>query len=420
MALELLHLSSVIHRPLVDRDGERIGRIQDVVARLGGSPHPPVVGVVVRIEGRDLFVPIRKIASIERGRARFEGKRVDLRRFERRPGEVLLSHDLLARHLINFVRGRLMTANEIELAEVDGTWELVGIDPGRRPLLRRILGGRLGSHVSTRSVVDFAQIEPFVSHVPTARLRIPYRRLSKLHPAQIADLVEAASHEEGEEIIEAVGLDRELEADVFEELDTEHQLEFIDQRSDDEAARLLSRMAPDDAADLISEVDQDRRLPLLELLTEPQQRKVRSLLSYPAESAGGLMSPDYASVAPSVTVEAALDALRSASAPIEALNVLFVLDDDGTLLGAVPVAVLVRSRPTAKVGEVMRNDPAHVHPHWDVHRVARTMSDFNLTVVPVEDEQHGRVLGVVTVDDLLELLLPQGWRREFGMTAVEE
>ena len=419
MALELLHLSSIIHRPLVDRDGERIGRIQDVVVRIGGSSHPPVVGVVVRIEGRDLFVPIRKIASLERGRAMFEGRKVDLRRFERRAGEVLLADDLLARHLINFVRGRLITANEIELANVDGTWEVVGVDAGRRPLLRRLLGGRLGSRVSTTSVVDFAQIEPLVSHVPAARLRIPYRRLAKLHPAQIADLVEAASHEEGEEIIEAVGLDRELEADVFEELDTEHQLEFIDKRTDDDAARLLSRMAPDDAADLIVEVDQERRLPLLELMAEPQQRKVRNLLSYPAESAGGLMSPDYAQVVSTATVEAALEAVRDVSAPIEALNVVVVFSEDGALAGTASLASLVRSRPTAKVSDMMRSDPAHVHTNWDVHRIARQMSDFNLTVVPVLDEEHHSVLGVVTVDDLLELLLPQGWRRD-GMAAVEE
>lgn len=420
MAPELLHLSSVIRRPLVDKDGERIGRIQDVVARLGGSTYPPVVGVVAQIEGKDLFVPIRQIVSFEHGRAVFEGNRVDLRDFERRPGEVLLSDDLLARHLINFVRGRLITANEIELAFVDTTWEVVGVDAGRRPLLRRILGGRLGSKVSTTSVVDFSQIEPFVSHVPSARLRIPYRRLSKLHPAQIADLVEAASHEEGEEIIEAVGLDRELEADVFEELDTEHQLEFIDQRTDDEAARLLSRMAPDDAADLIIEVDQDRRMPLLELMAEPQQRKVRNLLSYPAESAGGLMSPDYASVPSDRTVESALDAVRAATAPIEALDVVFVVDADGRLVGTAPLAMLVRSRPTSRLADVMRADPTHVHPNWDVNRIARTMSDFNLTVVPVLDEEHQTVLGVVTVDDLLELLLPQGWRREFGLAAVEE
>jgi CBS domain-containing protein len=420
MPLDLLHLSSVIRQPLVDTDGERIGRIQDVVARLGSSTHPPVVGVVARVEGRDLFVPIRKIASFERGRAVFDGQKVDLRKFERRPGEVLLADDLLARHLINFVRGRLITANEIELARTEGAWEVVGVEAGRRPLLRRLLGGRLGSRVSTTSLVDFGQIEPFVSHVPTARLRIPYRRLSKLHPAQIADLVEAASHEEGEEIIEAVGLDRELEADVFEELDTEHQLEFIDQRTDDEAARLLSRMAPDDAADLISEVDQDRRLPLLELMAEPQQRKVRNLLTYPAESAGGLMSPDYASVPSDRTVESAIDAVRAASAPIEALDVVFVIDAEGRLVGTAPLTALVRARSTSKVAEVMRADPTHVHPHWDVHRIARTMSDFNLTVVAVLDEEHQRVIGVVTVDDLLELLLPQGWRREFGLAAAEE
>src|ERR1700690_1953305 len=273
---EILHLSTFLHRPIFDSDGGRIGRVQDLVARLGDNSHPPVVGAVIRIEGRDLFVPIRKIGGLSEGRMTFEGKRVDLRRFERRPGELLLAEDLLARHLINLVRGRLITANEIEIAQIDNKWEVVGVDPGKRPLLRRVLGKNVGAHVKSEAIVDFASIEPFVSHVPTARLRIPYRKLSKLHPAQIADLVEQASHEEGEEIIEAVGLDRELEADVFEELDTEHQLEFIDKRTDDDAARLLSRMAPDDAADLISEVEQERRLPLLELMAEPQPRKVRN------------------------------------------------------------------------------------------------------------------------------------------------
>ncbi len=199
----------------------------DLIVRMGDSPHPPVVGLVVTIGGRDLFVPIRK-ARFEPGRVRFEGRRVDLRRFERRPGELLLSRDLSARHLINIVGGRLIRANEIELARVDGTWEVVGVDPSRHSPLRRLLPWRTRKDVPA-TIVDWASIEPFVAHVPSSRLRIPYRKLAKLHPAQIADLVEAASHEEGEEIIEAVGEDRELEADVFEELDTEHQVEFLRQ-----------------------------------------------------------------------------------------------------------------------------------------------------------------------------------------------
>ena len=172
----------------------------------------------------------------------FEGRRVDLRRFERRPGELLLAEDLLARHLINLVRGRLIIANEIEIAQIDGRWEVVGVDPGRRSVpAPRARARRSASASKADAIVDFASIEPFVSHVPTARLRIPYRKLAKLHPAQIADLVEQASHEEGEEIIEAVGLDRELEADVFEELDTTHQLEFLEGRAATSRPRGCSR-----------------------------------------------------------------------------------------------------------------------------------------------------------------------------------
>ena len=417
---EILHLSTFLRRAIYDSNGDRIGRVQDLVARLGNDAHPPVVGAVIRIEGRDLFVPIKKIGGLREGKMTFEGKRLDLRRFERRPGELLLAEDLLSRHLINLVRGRLIIANEIEIAEMEGKWEVVGVDPGRRPFFRRILGANLGQRIEADAIVDFASIEPFVGHVPSARLRIPYRKLAKLHPAQIADLVEQASHEEGEEIIEAVGLDRELEADVFEELDTEHQLEFLEDRSDVDAARLLSRMEPDNAADLINEIDQDRRLTILESLPADQQTKVRHLLSYNADTAGGLMNPDFVSVPATATVAQALEAVRSSNVPGESLHVVFVLDENGQPIGASSLAPLVRARDTDLALSVARTQLTHVHPEWDMHRVARKMSDFNLTVLPVLDAEHGKMIGVVTVDDLLEELLPQGWRREFGMTAVEE
>jgi hypothetical protein len=418
--IPILHLSSVVKRPLVDEDGDRLGRVQDLIVRVGERPHPPIVGAVVRIGGRDLFVPIRKIADLGGGRVRFDGRRVDLRRFERRPGELLLAKDLVARHLINLVGGRLIRANEIELALVDGEWEVVGVDPSSRALLRRLLPGRIGQGIRSANVVDWESIEPFVAHVPTARLRIPYRKLARLHPAQIADLVEAASHEEGEEIIEAVGADRELEADVFEELDPEHQVEFVRSRSDAEAARLLASMAPDDAADLIMEVDQERRLPILGLLPEPQKRKVRSLLSYNPETAGGLMSPDFVCLPEATAVARALDAVKASTAPPEALNVIFSARADGTLSGSVSVVELIRADPAATLGAVVRPDPPHIHPDWDIGATLRKMSDFNLTVAPVMDDEHKRMLGVVTVDDVLELLLPSGWRRDFGFTSVEE
>ena len=417
--IEIVHLSNIIKRPLVDGAGDRLGRVQDLVARVGDAPHPPVVGLVVKVEGRDLFVPIRKVGSFDPGHIHFEGKRVHLRRFERRPGELLLGQDLLARHLINFVGGRLVRANEIELAKFDGTWEVVGVDPSSRPVLRRLMPHRLRWRTNDSSIVDWASVEPFVAHVPTARLHIPYRKLKRLHPAQIADLVEAASHDEGEEIIEAVGQDRELEADVFEELDTEHQLEFVQSRSDADAARLLASMAPDDAADLITEVDQERRLPILNLLPEPQQHKVRSLLSYNPETAGGLMSPDFVCLPSTSTVSEALAAIRRSTAPHEAIHVVFVGDAGGGVIGSASAVRLIQADPTASLESVMVSDPPHVHADWDLGATVRKMSDFNLTVAPVMDADHGKILGVVTVDDVLELLLPSGWRRDFGTAAPE-
>jgi CBS domain-containing protein len=419
MAIEILHLSSVVGAALVDRDGDRLGRVEDLIAQLGYAPHPPVTGVVVRIAHRQLFVPIASIPELQPGRVQFVGDTVNLKRFERRPGEVLLSKDLRARHLINLQGALLIRANEIELARHEGRWEVVAVDPSPRVALRHLLPRAIGKRIPTGKVVDWASIEPFVAHVPTARLRIPYRKLARLHPAQIADLVEAASHDEGEEIIEAVGQDRELEADVFEELDAEHQIEFVRSRTDGEAAILLATMAPDDAADLIMELDQERRLPVLQLLPAPQQRKVRALLNYNPETAGGLMSPDFLCMPESTPVREVLEALRTSTAPPEALSVVFASGGDGRVTGSASVVRLVQASPTSTLGSVVRPNPAHVHPDWDLHAVTRKMTDFNLTVAPVMDEQH-RMVGVITVDDVLEMLLPTGWRRDFGMTSVEE
>ena len=420
MAIEILHLSTVVKSAVVDRVGDRLGRVSDLIVRLGDAPHPPLSGVVVRMGGRDLFVPIGRVVALHPGRMELAGDQVSLQRFERRPGELLLAGDLLARHVINLSGARLIRANEIELAKADGRWEVVGVDTSPRVAFRRLLPRAWRARVSPGTLVDWATIEPFVAHVPSARLRIPYRKLARLHPAQIADLVEAASHEEGEEIIEAVGQDRELEADVFEELDDEHRVEFVRTRSDAEAARLLASMAPDDAADLLTELDQERRLPVLNLLPAPQQRKIRALLNYNPETAGGLMSPDFLCLPDSMSVDQVLDQVRASKAPPEALAVVFATDGESRVSGTASVVRILQAPSGSRLADVIRPDPAHVHADWDLHAVVRKMSDFNLTVAPVLDEDHRTLMGVVTVDDVLELLVPSGWRRDFGMAQAEE
>jgi CBS domain-containing protein len=411
-----LHLSSVLRSPLLDRAGERLGRVEDLIVRLADGGYPPVTGLKARIGGRELFVPVDRIASLAPGSVRLSGEKLSLRKFERRPGEVLLAGDVLGRKLVDVEADppRLVTAHEIELACIDGWWRVVGVDPSPRAELRRLLPRRMRGLVADRPFLDWADMEPFVGHVPTSRLRFSHRKLANLHPAEIADLVEAASHDEGEELIEAVSQDRELEADVFEELDEHHQLEFIRERPDSQVAAVVARMAPDDAADLIDEIDQDRRARILALLPASQRRQIEALLGYNPSTAGGLMSPDFISLAPTDTVEDALAKVRDSKLAAGTLTTIYLLDDEGGPRGLVFVVNLLRAQARAALEEIADRDPVWVATDADLPEVARMMTDYNLVMLPVLDENE-RMVGVVTVDDVLELTLPSGWRRRFGL-----
>ena len=411
----ILHLSAVVGSPLRDADGERLGKVQDLIVRLGGAGYPPITGFLVTVAGRPSFLGVERVSEIGTDGVVLRKAKLDLRHFERRPEEVLLKRDLLDRQLINVEGARLVRANEIELALVAGSWRVVGVDTGPRGGLRRLLPKALGSHIATGEFLDWAGVEPFVGHVPTVRLRVPHPKLAKLHPAQIADLVEAASRHEGEEIIQAVGDDdRELEADVFEELDDQHQRELLESRPDEQVAEILARMASDDAADIIGELDEDRREPVLSLLPVSQRVKVRALLGYDPDEAGGLMSPDFVLLRNTTSAGDALEAIRRATVAPELLTAVFVCDPEGALQGIVPVAALIRAEPGRRLEKLLKHESPSLKPDASFEEVARTMADFNLTALPVVDE-HDHVLGVVTVDDVLAAMLPRSWRLRFGL-----
>ena len=406
----------VLRSPLLDRTGERLGRVEDVIVRLADGGYPPVTGLKARIGGRELFVPIDKIAKLQAGAARLSGQKLNLGRFERRVGEVLLRQDVLGRKLVNVEADppSLVTAHEIELACIESWWRVVGVDPSTRAQLRRALPRPLKGVVGDRPFLDWTDLEPFVGHVPSARLRFSHRKLANLHPAEIADLVEAASHEEGEELIEAVGQDRELEADVFEELDEHHQLEFIRERPDAQVAAVVARMAPDDAVDLIAEIDQERRARILALLPPAGRLRIETLLGYNPSTAGGLMSPEFIALEEDASAAEALARVRASDIGPQMLTTVYVLDAAGTLAGSAAIVALLRGDGAARLGDVAEREPESVHTDADLPEVARTMTDYNLVMLPVVDEEQ-RVVGVITVDDVLELTLPAGWRRRFGL-----
>jgi Mg/Co/Ni transporter MgtE len=294
----------------------------------------------------------------------------------------------------------------------------VGVDVSLRGLLRRVVPRAFAARIEPGGFLDWASIEPFTGHVPTVRLRVPHPKLARLHPAQLADLVEAASHREGEEIIAAVAADDpELEADVFEELEEQHQREFVEDRSNEEIARLLARMEADDAVDLVLQLPEERRGDVIALLSRPHARRIRTLLGYDPATAGGLMSPEFVCLYADATREEALERVARSRVHADAAGWVYAMNLRRHLRGGIRLADLVRAPEGARLAEIV--EPLQtVTPETELEEIARLMTDFDLSVVPVVEGEQALV-GVVTVDDVLELILPEGWRRRFNLFGGE-
>ncbi len=402
-------VTQLLRSPVLNPAGAEVGRVEDLIVKLAEGGYPPVAGLKVRIGAQDVFVGKQLIEKLTPGAVMLNSHTLHTEAFRRRPGEVLLAADVLGRHLVDVAKGRIVQAHDLVLAHGDEGWRLQGVDRSPRAMLRRLVPRRARPDLRHHAILDWKDIQPFVGHVPTAKLLMPLQRLRRLHPAQIADIVEGASHEEGEEIIKAVEGDAELAADVYEELDPEHQVEFLRSRSDEEAARVLDRMAPDDAADLLGELDQERRMPVLNLMSPNQQHKLRKLLQYHPTTAGGMMSPDYVWVARGSTAAMAIEAVRTDDkSPHQLLNTVFVTEHDGKFIGSISLVDLLRADPSRKVDELELVNCA-LRTGADFADVTLMMADYNLTALAVTDGT-GNLIGAVSVDDLMEALVPEDWR----------
>src|SRR5216683_1017323 len=405
-----LMLTQLLRSQVLNPAGAEVGRVEDFIVKLAeGGGYPPITGLKVRVGAQDVFVGIDLVDKLEPGAVRLNTHTIQTQPFQRRPGEVLLAADVLGRHLVDVARGRIVQAHDLVLAHGEEGWRLQGIDRSPQAMLRRLVPRRGRPDLRRHAILDWKDVQPFMGHVPTAKLLMPLQRLRRLHPAQIADIVEGASHDEGQEIIEAVESDPALTADIFEELDPEHQVEFLKSKSNEDAAQILERMAPDDAADLLGELDQERRKPVFDMMSPTQPHKMRTLLQYHPSTAGGMMSPDYVWVERGSTVDMALEAARiDDKTPHQLLSTVFVTEHDGRYAGSVGVVDLLRADRSRKVDELDLTS-CSAHGNADFADVTLLMADYNLTALAVVDAA-GNLIGAISADDVIEALVPDDWR----------
>jgi CBS domain-containing protein len=413
----LIHLSELLRAPVVTPSGEAVGRVDDIIVRLrSAETYPLVTGIVAVVGGRRVFVGSRSIRRFEPDRVMLVHNEIDPRGFERRHGEVLLRSDVLGYRLIDVTAGELVRAFDVELEDSGEGWVLARLDTRRPPRLFGLLktpGGQASR--------DWKAFEPLIGHGQSIAVRRVFGRVAALKPAQIADLLEEANETEGDEILERVRSFPDLEADVFEELEPDKASRLLDDMPDGDVAALLTRMRADDAADAIMDLRQSRRRRVLELMPAPRRTKVITLLGFSPDSAGGLMNVDIVCCGTWATAGEALALIGTAqTVEPEALLQMHVLNEQGQLAGVVPVTALLQTHPADVVATLMDSNPIQVAPDAELADIAVLMADYNLHAIPVVDDED-RVLGVVTVDDVLKATIPDDWRRrEPGPRPVRE
>ncbi|GLY14779.1 CBS domain-containing protein [Kineosporia rhizophila] len=398
--------------------GDQVGRVRDVIVMFRPGKPTRVVGLVVEVVGRRrVFLPMTRVTNIDAGQVITTGL-VNMRRFEQRPTETLVLGELLDRTVTFREDGGQVTIEDVAMqANRAKEWRLC------RAYVRRVRQGRF-ARKGEAFVVDIDALEGFGIVEERQGAANLLAAFDGLKAADLAEVIHELAPKRRHEVASALTDDRL--ADVLEELPEEVQVELLTELESGRAADVLEAMQPDDAADLLSELPLDQRDQLLELMEPDEAEDVRRLLAYGDDTAGGLMTPEPVVLPPDAAIAEALARVRRAELSSALAAAVFVCrppleTPTGKFLGMVHIQRMLREPPSQLLGRIVDKDVKSLPADATLEQVARHLAHYNLVSVPVTDAQ-GRLIGAVTVDDVLDHLLPDHWRedpadlRDVGMT----
>jgi flagellar motility protein MotE (MotC chaperone)/sporulation protein YlmC with PRC-barrel domain len=417
-----VYLARLAALPVFDPNGDRVGRVRDAVVRLRTTNRPPqVVGLVAEMGlGRRIFLPIGRVTSMNAEAVVLSTGTLNLRRFEKRPNELLVLEDLLDRRVT-------ITPEESDGPTHTGTVVDLGMELNRNNeyLITRIAvrqsAGRLTRRGHTYQV-DFDRVRGLVGPTDTQGSANLIALLEQMRPADMANALQDLPDARRNEVAAALS-DRTL-ADVLEELPEHDQVEILVRLDRERAADVLERMDPDDAADLLAELPKPEQAILLDLMEPEEADPVRQLMSYTPGTAGSVMTSEPVIMTPDATVAEALARIREPElSPVVAAQVFVArapsATPSGKYLGMVHFQRLLREPPSALLGGLIETDIDPLVPECGLTEITRRMATYDMVAMPVVDNAH-RLVGAVTVDDVLDHSLPRDWRDRDVPDAAEQ
>jgi Mg/Co/Ni transporter MgtE len=426
-----VYVARLVGLPIFDPQGDQVGKVRDlVVAIRSETSQPRVLGMVAEVFGRRrIFVPMTRVTHIDSAQVYTTGL-LNMRRFEQRPTETLVIGQILDRTVTiasgeRGEEGVTGTVYDVAMEQVrtrDWVLSRVAIQEPGKGLRRSGLGrtglgrtglGRTGlGRKGQTHVAEWRDVAGLVGREPTQGATHLIAALNEMRAADAANVIHDLPPERRTAVVAA--LDDERLADVLEELPDEDQVEILEHLDSERAADVLEEMSADDAADLIADLAPETSARLLELMEPDEAEDVRRLMSYAEETAGAMMTPDPVILGPDATIADALAQIRDPELPVSIAAMVYVCRQPletptGKLLGVAHFQRLLREPPSTLVAAALDQSMDPLHPEATIDEVAAHLATYNLVAAPVVDDD-GHLLGAVTVDDLLDHMLPENWR----------
>jgi magnesium transporter len=414
---EQIALSSILGAPVYEASGALAGHVREVAISPQDDPGH-ISDLVVKTAAGDRLLPVKGVAALERTAVRATvvraaGSAQDWPPLVSSNGMLLLERDLLDQQIIDVSGRKVVRVNDLDLSPepINGSVKIrVGrVDIGLRGAVRRLLKGvapsraieALASRMPERAIpweaVNLIETDP----ARRVHLKLEYEKLAKLHPADIADILEDLAPAEREAVFGS--LDEEVAADALEEIDPKMQVELMRSIDSDKAADIVEEMEPDAAADLLGDLPQETSDEILEEMEPEEREEVSELLTFKQNTAAGRMTTEYIAVPPMATVEDAIMMLRAFTGETRVINTIYLVQAGGKLAGAVPLVSLVLAQPGARLVSLSPEHVISCTASASDKDVAEMFDKYNLMSLPVVDNE-GRLAGVVTADDVISVL----------------
>ncbi|MDA8120966.1 MAG: CBS domain-containing protein [Deltaproteobacteria bacterium] len=407
-------VADVLGKAVLDPLGEEIGLLRDIAVE-GGAPFPRAAGLVLEKKKKMWFLPWSDLGIFNRRIISSRKRESDLSEFHPSPDMLLIGKDLLDKQIVDINGAKVVRVNDVKLTEEGGSACVTDVDVGVLGILRRLGVERRGAaffktirHPLKHQLISWEFIQPLESRLDPLTLSVSREAISKIHPADIAQIISGMSPDERKGFFEK--LDLETAAEALHELEPEVQADLISDMDKEQAADVIERMPPDEAADVIADLPAEKAQELLGLMEKEEAEDIHELLGHEEDTAGGLMTNEYLAYPPDLTVGEALARFRKEAPEIEAVYHIYLVEDD-KLRGVIDLRDLILADQSRRLNELERATLITVHPGAGQESVAELISKYNLLALPVVDEENC-MLGVVTVDDVVDLLLPPASRRK--------